>query len=231
MDTSRRPSGVSSPAIQAPQWRRPSHPSGRAGGGSAGGGFRLALLVLLFCGLVFALFLATQAEDTSDIRGLGSDGQSARNLKAALAIGLSGTGTTTITEAEINRYVAVTSKLEQGGALAEKAKIEDAAVRLRDGSVEVVIRRELFGRPHTVSTRFRVSQTAGEGGKRVWEVVPEGGRIGRLPMGGQLVRLTMGPSRALADAYQAELNIVRHASSVRLEDNRLSLGAVTVQNR
>jgi hypothetical protein len=155
-------------------------------------------------------------------------GSSVPNLKNLLAVGLSSGQNLTITEPEINGFIAATLQARQGGPLAGKAPLRRVALRLRDGDFHVVLVREVFGREHTVSVRLTPSQTA-SGGERVWSVQPSGGSIGKLPVAGGLLALVLHPVNQLAAVYRDELKILRHASSIRVESGRVLLGPVVVK--
>ncbi len=204
-----------------------------SGGGGAGGhaGVNLALFILVVLGFCWIVRLAYLPESLDDIEGYGGAGaqeerEPVPNLKALLAIGLSESGETVIDEDTLNRYLAATLRMEQQGAFAAHSTVEGVAVRLLDGTAEIIVERRIFGRRHTVATRLRVEQVELAGGRRVWEVAVKGGRLGRLPVGGQVPRLAMAPLRRMGALFSEELEIFRHASSVRLEHKRVHLGAL-----
>jgi hypothetical protein len=186
----------------------------------------LVLLLLMLGGLGFCYVLAF----TSDPSGarIPASGTSVPNLKNLLAVGLSSGQNLTITEEEINGFLAATLKARQGGPLAGQAPLRRVAVRLRDGVFHVVIERQVFGRAHSVAVHLTPSQT-GSTGERVWSVQPSGGSIGKLPVAGGLLALVLNPVNQLAAIYRDELKILRHASSIRVESGRVLLGPVVVK--
>lgn len=194
--------------------------------GSGGGGLTLLLLLLMLGGLVFCYTLAFTS-DASDAK-VPASGASVPNLKNLLAVGLSSGQNLTVTEPEINGYLAATMDARQGGPLAGRAPLRRVAVRLRDGDFHVVLVREIFGREHSVAVRLTPSQT-GSGAERVWNVQPSGGNIGKLPIAGGLLALVLNPVNQLATIYRDELKILRHASSIRVESGRVLLGPVVVK--
>lgn len=206
--------------------RAPISPKPVSSSGSGGGGLTLVLLLLMLGGLVFCYTLAFTS-DACDAR-IPASGSSVPNLKNLLAIGLSSGQNLTVTEEDINGYLAATLKARQGGPLADRAPLRRVAVRLRDGNFHVVLVREILGREHSVAVRLTPSQT-GAGGERVWSVQPSGGSIGKLPIAGGLVALALHPVNQLAAIYRDELKILRHASSIRVESGRVQLGPVVVK--
>lgn len=216
--------GASSTTADATQGGRHS---ARAASGQ--GGFLAALTVLMMLVFAFLYFQAYQAESLDDVDGYNAPaGTTVRNLKSLLAVGLSSGKNLTVTEKEINAYLSATLHARQAGPLASKASISGVAVRLVDGQFQLIIARQLFGRPHTVAMNFDLSQIK-EGNASVWQVQADGGRIGRLPVNGGLLRLILKPVGQIGSAYAGELKILRHASSVRVEDGRILLGPVEVK--
>lgn len=215
------------PAARIPSGpgRRPSA-SRAVPSGSGGGGLSLVLLLLVFGVMVFCYTLAFSPEPSG--AKVPPSGTEVPNLKNLLAVGLSSGKNLTITEAEINGYIAATLKPRQGGPLSERAPLRHVAVRLRDGVFHVVVERELFGREHTVAVHLTPSQSGAEG-QRVWSVQPSGGSIGKLPVAGGLLALVLKPVNQLTALYQDELKILRHASSIRVENGRVLLGPVAVK--
>ncbi|MFM7180828.1 MAG: hypothetical protein ACKO2G_05115 [Verrucomicrobiales bacterium] len=229
------------PVLPAKPVGKPSAPvsSGNTGGrppssprpvpassGSGGGGLSLVLLLLMLAGLGLCYTLAFTS-DACDAK-IPASGTSVPNLKNLLAVGLSSGQHLTITEPEINGYLAATLKARQGGPLAERAPLRRVAVRLRDGDLHLVMVRQVFGREHCVTVRLTPSQIV-SGGDRVWNVQPSGGSIGKLPVAGGLLALVLAPVNQLAAIYRDELKILRHASSVRVESGRVLLGPVVVK--
>lgn len=192
-------------------------------------GFLAALLVLFALVFAYLYYLAFEAEDTSDIAGYqAAPGTTVRNLKSLLAVGLTSGRNLTVTEEEVNRYLAATMTARQEGTLGEKASLQGIGVRLEDGHVEVVVEREVFGRRHTVSTHFTPSQETVDG-RSNWDLQVDGGKYGKLHVGGQLLRLTLRPILRLGEVYSEELRILQHASSIRVEDGRILLGPVVTR--
>ena len=185
------------------------------------------VLLLLMLGLLGFCYMLAFSGESSGAK-IPKAGSEVPNLKNLLAVGLSSGKDLTVTEDEVNGYIAATLKARQGGPLSEKAPLRSVAVRLRDGVFHVVIEREIFGRPHTVAVHFTPSQGGSEG-QRIWSVQPTGGSIGKLPVAGGLLALVLKPANNLAAIYRDELKILRHASSIRVESGRVLLGPVMVK--
>lgn len=184
------------------------------------------LFMLLMAGLFgFAYFLAFQGEKV--VARVPPKGSNVPNLKNFLAVGLSSGKDLTITEEQINGYLAATLVAKQGGPLAGKASIERVLIKLEDGEFHLIIERKLFGRQHTVSLNFAASRE-GVGKAALWNLQISSGRVGKLPVAGGLLKLVLAPARQIASIYPSELKILQHASSLRIENGRLLLGPVVV---
>ena len=187
------------------------------------------LFLLFVCGFVY--YLALQPEITEDISGFHpTSGTKSPNLMSLLAVGLSSGKDLAITEGDINRYLAATVRAKQNGPTVGNPEFRGIAVRLEDGHIEVLVERTLFGRKHTMATHFVLVQK-NEGGERLWSLDTDGGKFGRLPVNGLFLRLGWRPLVKLAHAYDQELRILRHASSLRIEEGRVLLGRMELDKR
>jgi len=198
-------------------------------GGSGKSGLFIILFLALAAGFFYLIYLSFQAEDISDIAGSERPPQGAvKNLTAELAVGMSAGRDVRITEAEINRYLASTLELNQGGMLSGQSVLRSVLVRLEEGICEVVFVRELYGRPHTVSLHYAPIQKI-EGGRTIWEVSYSGGRFGRMPVAGVFINLVQSGHHALAKAFSSELEILKYASGLRIEKGSVVVGPARVQ--
>lgn len=202
---------------------RPARPLPVSSGG--GGGLPLVVMLLMLAGMVFCYSLAFTGEPVD--AKVAAPGSAVPNMQNLLAVGLSSGRNLTISEAEINGYLAATLQARQGGSLAGKAALRRVVVRLRDGFFQVVLVRELFGREHTVAVSLTPSVTQANG-KQNWLAQPTGGRIGKLPVAGQLTKLVLKPVFQLGAIYPKEMKILQQASSIRVENERVLLGPLVV---
>lgn len=186
----------------------------------------MLLLITLVALFGFFYFLAFTGDAVN--AKMPASGTTVPNMNNLLAVGLSSGKHMTVTEEQINGYIAATLKIKQDGSLGSRASIEQVAVRLKDGEVHVVIVRKLFGRPHTVAVHLVPAQE-GTTDKPVWSVQPSGGKVGKLPVAGGLLQLVMAPVFQVGRVYSDELRILKYASSLRVEEGRVLLGPVHVQ--
>ncbi len=218
----------------------------------------LGRLVALFtlaalAGLGVGVFFVLQPQDTSDIAGTGSAAvtQKARDLRVVLRNASEKGYELSLTEDEINRYLAQTLKASQTGPLAELASIRQVAVRLEDGRAEVVITREVAGRPLTVSMYFRVEQLESPDGSVSTQIhldgggyheeLPRplvGGRFGRVPVPQGFLVLVLPAFQQLAEVYRSppdesgrlipekEIDFIEDMARIRIEKGKLVLDPV-----
>ena len=197
---------------------------------SGHGGFMAALALLMLALFAFLFFLAFQAESLDDVAGVQSaPGTRVPNLKSLIAVGLSSGKDVAISEAEINGFIQATLHARQAGPLAAKGPLRGVVVRLKDGELEVILRRQLFGRPHTIAVHLAPSRETLPSGQARWNILPDGGKVGRLPVGGALLQLILKPVLQIGSAYSKELDILSYASSIRVEDDRILFGPVTLR--
>jgi hypothetical protein len=215
----------------------PTHP------GSSGGCLRSLLsffIMMMVCGLGAAMFFVSQPQDLSDI-GMGgfgpvSSGENSRDLRAVLRASLDRGHKVTISETEINSWLARTLEAKQGGPLAEWISMGRVCVRLEENMAEIIMERRAFGRPFTVSMFVKIEQTEEKG--RVRTVIERhggpyspdlpkpmrGGRFGRLVVPQGFLMLVVPAYEQLAGTYQEEIHLAfEEMSRIRIEPNRLVL--------
>lgn len=200
---------------------------------------RLAVLFLLViaAGLGLALFQMSRPQDLADVGGVGPAAPSAgsRDITVVLQNAVKRRIPVTLTEAEINRWLATRIRPKQGGALAADISFESVRVRLEDGRAEWILERSVMGRPATISMYTQVIQTEGpkgvEGlverhGGRFHEAIPYpnvGGRFGRLPIPQGFLVLVMPSFAELAGALAPEWELIEQMARIRIEKGRLVL--------
>lgn len=206
-------------------------------------GYTAMLLIVL--GLIAVLITAFLPQQLDDIDGYGEKSGTSRDLKVVMQNSLDRDYPLTLTEEEINGYLAKTLKLQQGGALAQSAKLSGIWVRLEDGRAEVVLERKIFGRTQTVSMYLQVERMEQPDGTLVTEIsrhggamfpnfAPKprlGGRIGRLSIPEGYLRLVLPAFEQVAAALSQESDLaLQRMSRVRIENNKLILQPSPEQN-
>ncbi|MES2657336.1 MAG: hypothetical protein V4689_01900 [Verrucomicrobiota bacterium] len=191
---------------------------------SGGGCFsKLLFLILLAAmgGLGTAVYFVTQAQDLSDLGGYGPANKATqvRDMKAVLQSAIDRNYAVTLSEAEINQWLASTLVMKQGGLLAEQVKLERFWVRLEEGRAELIMERSVFGKPFTISMYFRVEKEqsgtkimttfnpAGGPFHKDYEFPQKGGRLGQLVVPQGFLHLVMPSYKKVAELFTAETEL------------------------
>ncbi|MBB5350556.1 hypothetical protein HNR46_000784 [Haloferula luteola] len=213
----------------------------------------VALLTLVaLAALGFGVYQVFQPQDLSDLEA----SPTARDLRLVLRNASEKAYKLELTQDEINRYLARTLKAEQVGWPGDQVKIRQVAVRLESERAEVVIVRELWGRPFTLSMYVRVVQMEKPDGSVETETHldggpyrPElpapliGGRFGRVPVPQGFLRLVLPSFKKLAEVYRSpndpasggrqmpvkEIDFIEDMARIRIEEGKLVLEPVSGQ--
>lgn len=200
----------------------------------------LFLILLVPCiGLGVAVFYAVQPQDLTDLGGYGpatAKPEAEREMKAVLKNAISRAYPVTLSETEINQWLARTLVAKQGGFLEGKVTLKRVWVRLEAGRAEVVMEREFLGNPFTVSMFLQVARMEGRKGTRTeiemhggpyhqdFPNPPQGGRFGKLVVPQGFLLLVMPAYEKLAAAFPDEIDLAfREMSRITLEKDRLVL--------
>jgi hypothetical protein len=198
-------------------------------------------VLAIVCGLAAALYVASQAQDLSDIKmpDLGSSAKAPsprRDLKKVFEESVKGNFVVTLSEKELNEWLASRLKLHQGGALAPWVKLNRVCVRLREEIAEVIIERDVHGFPLTTSMFIQVVQSKTKhsstreiqfhGGEFIKNssLPPRGGRFGKLTVPQGFLYLVMSDFRKLRDAMQDEIELgIQRMTVIQIENQRIVL--------
>ncbi len=209
---------------------------------SSGGGCisKLLFLILLAAaaGLGAAVFFVSQPQDLTDLGGYGPGMKTApeREMKVVLKTAIDRSYPVTLTEAEINQWLARTLATKQGGLFEGKFTLDRVWVRLEDGRAEVIMARSLLGKPFTVSMYLQAERMEGPKGTRT-EIrlhggpyhkdlpdPPQGGRFGKLVVPQGFLLLVMPAYEKLAAQFAGEIELgFRDMARIKFEKGRLVL--------
>ncbi len=201
---------------------------------------KLLVLVLLAVlgGVGAAIWFAVQAQDLSDLGGHGAamKANPPRDMKVVLQNALDRNFVVTLSEAEINQWIAATLAMRQGGVLAKEVTLDHFRVRLEDGRAELILVRTVFGKPFTVSMYFQVDKEqrgreiitsfnpSGGSFLKDYEFPRKGGRLGKLVVPQGFLHLLMPSFSKIAALYEAETELAfTRMQRVRIEEERLVL--------
>lgn len=203
---------------------------------------KLAGLVvfLVIVGVAAAVYFASQPQDLSDLEGNSPADAAAigapRDMVAVLRKAIEGDYSVSLSEKDINQWLAKELTLAQGGELAEWISLKSVLVRLNDGVAEVIVEREIEGVPFTTSMFIQVEQTETQKGITTQillhgggfhEDVPfpkRGGRIGKLMVPQGFLLLVMPEFRKIAALFDEEIELgFQRMARINIEDGRLML--------
>ncbi|HRQ89396.1 MAG TPA: hypothetical protein PLA50_11395 [Bacteroidia bacterium] len=190
------------------------------------GGFSFVtfLLGLIVLGLIVLAVYVVLPRDMSTVAGYVADPTAGepRNLLAEVQQAMTDRSTElTFTEEEVNRYLNRRLDGTQKGILGTFVKFRGVYFDFKqDDKAEVVIEREIFGKPLTMSAKLAAKQFRGQLNYEL-----EGWSIGRIQLGvpnaKPVVDLFKRLHKTLIDEYQA----VSQMTNVRFEENQVVLDA------
>ncbi len=202
------------------------------------------LIISILVGMMAYVYFAWQKKDLSGIDGrekiISSNSLSGEtNLLKKLQNAYAGNYVVTLTEEEVNLYIAKKMSMKQGGPLKGFSKVKGVYVDLTEDMMEVFIEREVAqygedGVPkteylqpfdHTISMKFNIythENTEDDGTTNVVEF--PGGSIGKSPAPGMLVKVMKPSYDALAEFFTDEL-MLAHTKiiHIKIEDGKVTL--------
>lgn len=204
----------------------------------------LVLLVLgILSGMVAFVYYGWQAKDMDGVSGREgiSRGQFSFeyvDLESKLRNALNAYKEVTITEAQLNLYIAKKLKMSQGGYFKDFAKVKGVYVDLKPGEMEIFIEREIAQyahdgkiktdvfKPftHTVSMTVTIAKHETKDGKKGYVGRIPGGFIGNAPAPNSLVTLIKPSFDQIHDHFKTELDLGYHKMRViKVEEGKLVL--------
>jgi hypothetical protein len=200
---------------------------------SGSGCFSKLLGLVLISGLATAVYFISQAQDLSDLQTKNS---SPPDLKVALKEAIRNDAPLTLSEGEINRWLAQTLVAKQGGLLAEKISLDRVCVRLQNQRAEIIMLRHCFGYPFTISMYLTIERSLDDTGPITtirptggpyladYPYPPIGGRFGKLVVPQGFLHLILPSYERLAAQFSEEINLaVVKMWRVRIEPQKLIL--------
>lgn len=202
-------------------YRRPTYAQ------SDGSSMMSVFLGLLTVGMLVLVAMVMWPRDLSGVGGYVIDPIAAasnpvkRNLldeAQKLMIGRS--SEMAISELEVNTYLAERFKGEQGGLMASLVSYKRVLVDFTPGNAEVIVLRELFGFPMTLSCNARIDDVRGS-----FVFTPTGWSIGRINLGSTNLKPVIDLFARLKSSASEEFETMRNLTGVRFEDDVIVLDA------
>ncbi len=166
----------------------------------------LALALLLF--LFTAIALSFLPQDLSDLEGRNEDGSStppSRNLERVLENAAKQGIQVTLSEAEVNQWLANQLVGTQEGALGKSVQYKGTWVRFKEGSVQIIFEREAFNRLHTIAMNVEIEQTVEADDRVNTRIHRQGGRLGQMPVPQGYLMLVLSSYDELSSAMAPEV--------------------------
>jgi hypothetical protein len=192
----------------------------------------VTLIALLAAGVWFIF----QAQNISDLENDAAAVGTPRNLREVFRKALAGGYEVTISEAELNAYIAKHLALKQNGYLQGQVTLEKVLVRMEDNCAEIVTVRKIAGRPFTTSMWIQIEQTENASGEVSTNIEPsrgpmpilhkikQGGRFGQLIVPQGFMLLTEKAHTQLAAVFPDEIHDgIQEMARIRIRKGALDL--------
>lgn len=224
-----RPAAKKKVTKRAPQRKPLAPPSKKRPGPKPvvyGGGISMmtVFLTVIAMGMLAAVVMIMLPRDMSKVGGYPVNplaGEKPRNLLAeAQKIMIERNSEFALTEAEVNQYLNQRLQGAQSGPIASLVKFRGVYVDFAPGAADIIIERELFGMPITMSAKVVAEQTRGRAFYK-----PAGWALGRVELGERNVKPVIDLFLRLRGACLDEYHAIQQMSDVRFEENRLVLDA------
>jgi len=208
-------------------------------GGCLGKLFGL-LVFPVIAGLGAALYFVSLPQDLSDLGGNApvstTPASPPRDMEAVLTKSIEGDYSVILSEKELNEWLGRELKLEQTGELARWVGLKRVWVRLRENVAEIIVEREIAGRPFTTSMFLQVEQSESAKGISTkihlhgggfHESVPRptrGGRFGQLTVPQGFLIMVMPEYRKLATLFEKEIDLgFQRMAQIKIKDGKIEL--------
>jgi hypothetical protein len=186
-----------------------------------------ALILLIF--LITAIALSFLPQDLSDLKGRENapdETEAPRNLDKVLKNAVEQELAVTLSEEEINRWLATQIKGNQGGSLSNFVTYKGSWVRLKEGSLDLIFEREVFNRPHTIAMNVEIEQITESDDSMNSQIHWRGGRLGQMPVMQGYLMLVMSSYRELADTMKPEVSaltkLLKGRAKVSISEDKIS---------
>lgn len=220
---------------RAPQ-RRPSTPPRKVPGGgysrprptyNTGGGlsFMTVFLTLVAMGMLAVVVLVVLPRDMSSVAGypvnpLTATGKPRNLLEESQKMMISRTADLSFTEEEVNQYLNHRLQAEQTGPMAALVKFRGVYIDFTPGFADVIIERELFGMPLTMSATLATDKFRQQTVYRAtnWH-------LGRIDLGKRTIKPVIDLFIRLRMSCLDEFQTLQQMVDVKFEENKVILDA------
>jgi len=199
----------------------------------------ITLLVLVILTAIGGfVYFGWQGADLSDVSGKKGIAIGYVDVERKVRNALNANAEVTLTEAELNQYIAKNLKMKQGGFMKGFAKVKGVYVDLKPDMMEIFIEREIaqYGEKgavktdvfkpftHTVSMKLKIYTVVDETGMTTLKVEFPGGSIGKAPTPGLMVTVVKASFDQLAEHFKAETDLgYKKMTSITVGDGFIKL--------
>ncbi len=182
------------------------------------------------------MFLVMQAQNTQSLETAAASVTTQRDLNDVFVRAREGAYKITISEEELNAYVARKLAMKQGGALAGVVSLEKILIRLEEERAEVITVRKVFGKTFTTSLWLTIEQTENASGEvatsfdlsggtmPILHKIKKGGRFGRLTVPQGFLLLTKSAHIQLVDVFAEDIrNGIEEMGRIQIRKGALEL--------
>tara|TARA_R110000850_G_scaffold175640_4_gene301403 strand:- start:1707 stop:2273 length:567 start_codon:yes stop_codon:yes gene_type:complete len=181
-------------------------------------------LFLVGIGMLVLVVMVILPKDLSAIQGYPIDpmknGAPRNLLDEVQNVMISRNSEVAFTETEINQYLNQRMQGEQSGAMGALVAFKGVYADLFEGGFELIVERELFGLPITVTRRFRAEEF-----RHQMRYVPSGFTVGRISLGSRSIKPVVDMFGRMQSTCQEEIFTIKQMARVRYEDNRVVFDA------
>jgi hypothetical protein len=201
------------------------------------------LILIVLAAMGGFVYFGWQGADLSGVSGRegivkGQTGIGYVDIERKVRNALNADVEVTLTEAELNQYIAKNMKMTQGGFMKGFATVKGVYVDLKPDMIEVFIEREVaqYGdddviktdvfKPfdHTVSMKLKVSTVEDVAGVTTRKIEFPGGTIGKAPTPGLMVTIVKDSFDQLAEHFKTEIDMgYMRMTSITVGDGFITL--------
>lgn len=146
--------------------------------------------------------------------------------------------TITITESQLNHYLAEKINLEQTGKIGKYAKISGVWVQLEKEKITIFMERkikvergndkdgnkiEAYEQNHIISHTYIVKSSKDADGAIVFKYADKGGKIGKAIAPGLFGMVTQAAFKPLGETFSKEIELFKGMVHVYVKENEISL--------
>lgn len=184
----------------------------------------LVIVLIVLVGLGGITYFGWNKADMSGISGRegivkGQESIGYVDIKQKLTNAVKSNSEVTITEAEMNQYIAKNLKMNQGGLFKDYSSVKGVYVDLTEDQIEIFIEREIaqYGDEgviddavlppfnHTVSMKVKAFNGENDKGEPVKTVEFPSATIGKVPAPNQLAKIVLPSFKQINDHFEEEL--------------------------